>query len=172
MQKSILVPAVVSSIRIAVLPLLFYLDNIGNIALCLVVFAAASFTDLLDGFLARKLKVTTRFGAYFDSATDFVFVMCIFAFFTLKGFYSVWMLLLITAAFAQFVASSLYTKKLHDPIGRYTGSALYIGVVLTLVLPSKATFTFVEYAFLGFFMLSIASRALSLKRNYMPSQKS
>jgi len=67
MQKSILIPAAVSSIRIAVLPLLFYLDNTGKIALCLAVFAAASFTDLADGFLARKLKVTTRFGAYFDS---------------------------------------------------------------------------------------------------------
>jgi phosphatidylglycerophosphate synthase len=172
MQKSILIPAAVSSIRIAVLPLLFYLDNTGKIALCLAVFAAASFTDLADGFLARKLKVTTRFGAYFDSAIDFVFVMSIFAFFTLKDFYSFWLLLLITVAFAQFVGSSLYTKKLHDPIGRYTGSALYIGVVLTLVLPSQATFTFVEYAFLGFFLLSISSRALSIKSHQIPRQSS
>jgi CDP-diacylglycerol--glycerol-3-phosphate 3-phosphatidyltransferase/cardiolipin synthase len=98
--------------------------------------------------------------------------MSIFAFFTLKDFYSFWLLLLITVAFAQFVGSSLYTKKLHDPIGRYTGSALYIGVVLTLVLPSQATFTFVEYAFLGFFLLSISSRALSIKSHQIPRQSS
>ncbi|MGA3111135.1 MAG: CDP-alcohol phosphatidyltransferase family protein [Candidatus Bathyarchaeia archaeon] len=170
MQKSILIPTVISSIRIAVLPLLFYLYNTGNIVLCLAVFTAAAFTDLLDGFLARKLKVATRFGTYFDSTTDFVFVMGIFTFFAVKGLYSVWLLLLITAAFAQFVASSLYAKKLHDPIGRYTGSALYIGVVLTIALPSQATFTFVGYAFLGFFLLSLASRALSLKGHQMQLQ--
>jgi CDP-diacylglycerol--glycerol-3-phosphate 3-phosphatidyltransferase len=170
MQKSILIPTVISSFRIAVLPLLFYFYNTENIALCLGVFAVAAFTDLLDGFLARKLKVATRFGSYFDSTIDFVFVMSIFSFFAVKGFYSVWLLLLITAAFAQFVASSFYVKKFHDPIGRYTGSALYIGVVLTIILPSEATFTFVGYAFLGFFLLSLASRALSLKGHTMRHQ--
>ena len=97
MQKSILIPTVISAIRIAVLPLLFYMYNMGNIALCLAVFAATTSTDLLDGFLARKLKVATRFGTYFDSTTDFVFVMGMFTFFAMKGFYSLWLLLLITA---------------------------------------------------------------------------
>ncbi|MGA2682595.1 MAG: CDP-alcohol phosphatidyltransferase family protein [Candidatus Bathyarchaeia archaeon] len=164
MQKSILVPACISSIRIAVLPLWFYLYNSGNIVLCLAVFAAAAFTDLIDGFLARRLKGSTRFGAYYDAATDFAFVIGIFTFFSLKGFYPVWLLLLITVSFAQFIASSVYAKKLHDPIGRFTGSALYIGVVLTLVIPSKATFSFVEYAFFGFFLLSLASRAVSFAK--------
>jgi phosphatidylglycerophosphate synthase len=164
MQKLILIPLAISSVRIAVLPLFFYLYTTGNIALCLVLFAACALSDFFDGYLARKLKVTSRFGAYYDAATDFTLVMGIFGFFCLEGFYPVWLLILITAAFAQFLASSVYAKKLYDPVGRYTGSALYIGVVLTLVLPLHATFAFVEYAFLGFFLLSLASRALSLTK--------
>ncbi len=164
MQKSIIVPTLISSFRIAVLPLLLYVYATGNIALCLTLFAAAAITDLFDGYVARKLNATTKFGAYYDASTDFVLVIGIFTFFSLKGFYPVWLLLLITASFAQFLATSHYAKKLFDPVGRYTGSALYIGVVLTLVLPSQATFAFVEYAFLGFFLVSLASRALSLAK--------
>ena len=78
--------------RIAVLPIFLYLYSVGDLALCLVVFAVCAFTDFFDGYLARKLKVTTRFGAYYDAATDFVLVTGIFSFFFLKGLYSVWLL--------------------------------------------------------------------------------
>jgi len=105
--------------------------------------------------------VTSRFGAYYDAATDFALVIGIFTFFATKGYYPTWLLLLITASFIQFLASSLYAKKLYDPIGRYIGSALYIGIVLTLIFPTQATFSFVEYAFVGFFLISLASRIAS-----------
>ena len=146
------------------MPIFLYLYSVGDLALCLVVFAVCAFTDFFDGYLARKLKVTTRFGAYYDAATDFVLVTGIFSFFFLKGLYSVWLLVLIAASFVQFLVSSVLFKKLFDPVGKYTGSALYIGVVLTVLLPSNATFTFVQYAFLGFFAVSLAARVLSIRR--------
>ena len=164
MQKLSLVPAIVSSLRIVVLPFFFYFYNAGNTALCLTLFACSAVTDLFDGYLARKLKVASRFGAYYDAGTDFALVIGIFTFFTLKGYYHIWLLLLITASFIQFLASSIYSKKLYDPVGRYIGSALYIGIVLTLVFPSQATFSLVEFAFLGFFLVSLASRIVSLTR--------
>lgn len=65
MQKLSLIPTIISSLRIAVLPLFFYLFNTGNITSCLILFASSAITDLFDGYLARKLKVTSRFGAYY-----------------------------------------------------------------------------------------------------------
>jgi CDP-diacylglycerol--glycerol-3-phosphate 3-phosphatidyltransferase/cardiolipin synthase len=168
MQKLILIPLAVSIIRIAVLPLFFNLYNSGDIVICLTVFAASAITDLLDGFLARKLNVTSKFGGYFDATTDFVFVIAIFTFFCLHGFYPLWLLLLITASFIIFLTSSAYGKILYDPIGRYIGSALYIGAVLTLVSPSQAMFSFVQWAFVGFLVASLASRTISLAKK--PSQ--
>ena len=88
----------------------------------------------------------------------------IYTIFFAVGFYPVWLLVLIVAAFAQFVVSSFFAKKLYDPVGRYLGSALYIGVVLTLVWPTLGVFDFVEYAFVGFFLVSLASRIISLTR--------
>jgi phosphatidylglycerophosphate synthase len=166
MQKLSLIPTIISSLRIAVLPLFFYLFNTGNITSCLILFASSAATDLFDGYLARKLNVTSRFGAYYDAATDFALVIGIFTFFAAKGYYPTWLLLLITASFIQFLASSLYAKKLYDPVGRYIGSALYIGIVLTLVFPTQAMFSFVEFAFVGFFLISLVSRIVSLARKH------
>jgi len=161
LQKLIIIPTIISSLRIVVLPLFFYLYNAGNITLCLILFAFSAATDLFDGYSDRRLKVASRFGAYYDAATDFALVIGIFTFFAAKGYYPTWLLLLITASFIQFLASSLYAKKLYDPIGRYIGSALYIGIVLTLIFPTQAMFSFVEFAFVGFFLISLASRIAS-----------
>jgi hypothetical protein len=49
-------------------------------------------------------------------------------------------------------------------VGRYIGSTLYIGIALTLLWPIQATFFFVQYAFVGFFIVSIASRIVSLTK--------
>lgn len=164
MKKVIAIPTTISSLRIAALPLFIYLYNPANIIPCLIVLAFSAATDFFDGYAARKLGATSRFGAYYDATTDFVLIMGIFAFFTIKGFYPIWLLLLIAASFIQFLATSHYAKKLYDPIGKYIGSALYIGILLTLVFPAQATYSFVQFAFLGFFLLSLGSRVISLAK--------
>ena len=165
MHKLILVPTAISSVRIVVIPLFGYLYNQANIPACLALFALSAVTDLFDGYSARKLKVTSKFGAYYDAVTDFALIIGIYSMFAAKGFYPIWLLVLITASFVQFLATSGYAKKIYDPVGRYIGSALYLGIVLTLVLPAQATFAFVQYAFVVFFVVSIVSRILSLVKN-------
>ena len=164
MKTQTAIPTFISSLRITALPLFFYLYDMGNITSCLVLLTFCAATDFFDGYLARKLNVTSRFGAYFDATTDFILMIGIFTIFYAISFYPIWLLLLIAAAFIQFLATSQYTKKLYDPVGRYLGSALYIGVVLTLLWPTGAVFAFVQYAFVAFFLVSLASRTVSLTR--------
>lgn len=162
MQKLTLIPAFISSLRIAAIPFFFYLYNIENIGACLVLLAFCAASDYFDGYFARRLNATSRFGAYYDATTDFILVFGIFAFFSNIGFYPIWLLVLIAVAFIQFIVTSFFAKTLYDPVGRYLGSALYIGVVLTLLWPIEAIFAFVQYAFVGFLLVSLTSRIISL----------
>ncbi len=164
MNKKLLIPSGISALRLAALPLFFILYSLSNIAACLVVLVFCAATDYFDGYYARKLNVTSKFGAYFDATTDFTLMIGIFAFFTLEGFYSLGLVLVIAVAFIQFIITSVYVKKLYDPVGKYLGSALYIGVVLTLLFPLESIFMFVQYAFLGFFLVSFGIRIWSLTR--------
>jgi phosphatidylglycerophosphate synthase len=169
MNVKTLVPSGISSLRLAALPLFLYFFSAGDMFLCIVVFGLSQITDLIDGYAARKLKVASRAGAYFDAVTDFVFITGIFAAFTISGYYPAWILGLIAATFAQFIASSLYAKKLYDPAGKYIGSVLYIAIGLTLLSPTPAIFTLVEVGFPAFAIASMVTRTASFTANYRRS---
>lgn len=46
---------------------------------------AAAISDFLDGWLARKVRVTSRYGAMLDAATDRAFVLTVVATFLFAG---------------------------------------------------------------------------------------
>jgi CDP-diacylglycerol---glycerol-3-phosphate 3-phosphatidyltransferase len=146
--------------------LFVYFFTLANVAACLLLVGFVALTDLLDGYLARKLDVSSKFGPYVDALADFIFLFGVFAYFTIYGYYPFWLPLLIAASFIQFILTSVYTKKIYDPVGRYIGSALYIGIVLTVVYPILPVLLFVQFGFLAFFLISLASRLISLKRKH------
>jgi CDP-diacylglycerol--glycerol-3-phosphate 3-phosphatidyltransferase len=57
-------------VLIPVLVILFYLPWNGAHIACAFIFMIAAFTDWLDGYLARRLGLTTRFGAFLDPVAD------------------------------------------------------------------------------------------------------
>lgn len=66
-------PNILTLVRISVVPLLvifFYLPVWWAHLAAAIIFAIASFTDWLDGYLARYLKQTTKLGAFLDPVAD------------------------------------------------------------------------------------------------------
>lgn len=63
--------------RVVMIPLFvlfFYLNFKGHYFCALAVFAIASFTDFLDGYLARKYNLVTNLGKFLDPVADKVLV--------------------------------------------------------------------------------------------------
>jgi len=72
------IPTALTLLRIALIPLLiliFYLPIPGSRTLSALIFMVAAFSDWLDGFLARKLDLTSRFGAFLDPVADKLIVV-------------------------------------------------------------------------------------------------
>jgi CDP-diacylglycerol--glycerol-3-phosphate 3-phosphatidyltransferase len=66
-------PTWLTLFRVALLPvmvLVFYLPFRGHNILAAVVFTLAGITDWLDGYLARRLGLTSKFGAFLDPVAD------------------------------------------------------------------------------------------------------
>jgi len=66
-------PNLLTLLRIVMIPVfvvVFYLPFKYAHLLAAGIFAAASFTDWLDGYLARKLKMVSPFGAFLDPVAD------------------------------------------------------------------------------------------------------
>lgn len=66
-------PIYLTLLRIALIPLLaivFYLPWQYSHVACTLIFLLAGFTDWLDGYLARRLRLETQFGAFLDPVAD------------------------------------------------------------------------------------------------------
>ncbi|NRA71688.1 MAG: CDP-diacylglycerol--glycerol-3-phosphate 3-phosphatidyltransferase [Gammaproteobacteria bacterium] len=73
------VPNMLTFLRVFLIPVFlisFYLPIEFNYLLAAFVFWFAAGTDILDGYLARKLNQTTKFGAFLDPVADKVMVAC------------------------------------------------------------------------------------------------
>ena len=72
-------PNMLTSFRILLIPvfiIVFYLPFTWSRALAAFIFALASFTDWLDGYLARRLQLMSPFGAFLDPVADKLLVAC------------------------------------------------------------------------------------------------
>jgi CDP-diacylglycerol--glycerol-3-phosphate 3-phosphatidyltransferase len=63
----------ITLLRIAMIPvfiIVFYLPFTWSNAAAAAIFALASFTDWLDGYMARRMQQTSEFGAFLDPVAD------------------------------------------------------------------------------------------------------
>lgn len=76
------IPNLLTILRICMIPVFLILAGVSDSLLwhviAAIVFAVASFTDYLDGYLARKWHVVTNFGKFADPLADKMLVMSAF----------------------------------------------------------------------------------------------
>ena len=82
-MKIINVPNLLTLFRVALIPVLVIIFYVPDSTLSLTeknilgtfIFSVAAITDWLDGYLARKLKQTSKFGAFLDPVADKLIVI-------------------------------------------------------------------------------------------------
>ena len=99
-------------------------------------YVIAGLTDMLDGFLARRWDVESKFGARLDSLADFVFVLVVgYKLFPwLKLPTTLWMIIGLIALIKIVNAISSFVVKhrieyLHTKANKLTGFLLFVGMV-------------------------------------------
>jgi len=129
----VLTPAnVVSFSRVPLAIAFAYFPEVG---VRLGVLVAAAATDLLDGWLARRLG-PSRLGAWMDPVADKIFMLTAFAILALSGalgpFEITGVLLRDVLAPAGYLASVVAHRPFRVPPARVGGKAVTVGQTLTL----------------------------------------
>lgn len=170
-------PNCITALRLAATAVLLFLAPFR--AAFYVVYTLAGVSDVMDGWTARKLKVTSDFGAKLDSAADLVFYSVMFA----RIFPALWAglpriiwrgvqlvvaLRLITYAFAAVKFRRF--ASLHTYMNKATGAAVF-------ALPYLAHLPVLTPFCWGLFALSLTGTLEELTihiraREYNPNHKS
>lgn len=93
------IPNLLTLGRILIIPIFILLLSIWNTltghVIAAIIFALASATDYLDGYLARKWKVVSNFGKFADPMADKILVMTAFIMLVELGFAPAWVVSII-----------------------------------------------------------------------------
>ena len=100
------------------------------------------FTDALDGYLARKLKKTSKLGGFLDALIDRIFILVVALGLLISGRLNPWILLiLIIWMINESIIGELIFKKIkkiylpfvHRNSIRYAAFFLYITIGLSII---------------------------------------
>ncbi len=97
-ERVLTIPNVLSMVRLLGVPvfLLLVLDGRFDVA-AVVVLAVGGVTDFLDGYLARRLKQTSRLGQMLDPVADRLYILATLAGFLVRGIVPLWLVIVLVA---------------------------------------------------------------------------
>ena len=109
-------PNILSALRLVAAPIaaVLVLDGIDVAALCVFVFAGLS--DALDGYLAKRFALTSRFGAWLDPAADKLLMLASFVTLTMVGAVPLWLTVLVIGRDVAIVLGVGLARLLAAPL--------------------------------------------------------
>lgn len=90
-------PNKLTLLRVALIPVFILVLMTGYYWISAIIFIAASLTDALDGYIARKYKLITNFGKIMDPLADKLLVTSAFVCLVQLGDVPAWMVIVILA---------------------------------------------------------------------------
>lgn len=113
--------------------------------IALLIFLGASFTDLYDGYLARKTGVTTNFGKFMDPLADKLLTSTAFVAFVAAGYIKTWMVSVIILR--EFLITGLRSLVAYkgvvitpSPLAKWkTGGQMTVVIIILLFTNLKDT---------------------------------
>jgi CDP-diacylglycerol--glycerol-3-phosphate 3-phosphatidyltransferase len=132
-------PTWLTLFRVALLPVMvvvFYLPFPGHNITAAIVFVLAAFTDWLDGYLARRMNLTSAFGAFLDPVADKLMV-AVTLFLLVESHRGGWPGILMAVTAAVIVGREISVSALREwmaEIGmRATVQVAFVGKLKTVM---------------------------------------
>lgn len=138
------IPNLLTSMRILVVPFLIYHIAKERINIAFFIFLFGGFTDLLDGYIARRFNMMTKTGAFLDPTADKIFVVTTIIVLSLKGYIPFWAcgILVGKDLFISLSIGILYFIRKNVPINPtfFGKSAMFLeGIYLLCVMVDAFT---------------------------------
>ena len=129
------IPNVLTIIRMLLIPVFVVLFFKDYKMAALAVFCAASLTDMLDGYLARKLNQITDFGKLFDPLADKLMVLTAMVCQTFWGPLPLVAVIIVAVKELMMVLGGTFMLSKNVVVySNYYGKAAQVGFIASLIL--------------------------------------
>jgi len=129
-------PNLLSCARLALAPYVFVLQLRHRYTAVLWMFALLGITDIIDGFLARKLNATSRIGAYIDPLADKLLLSGMFLVLAFTGTIEKWLAAVVLGrdVLILLVAGALYlfTKRRNFPPSPWGKISTFVQILFVM----------------------------------------
>lgn len=146
----------ITMFRIFLLPLLvisFYFDQTGISSLA--IFLLGSFSDFLDGHIARKYDMITDFGKFIDPIADKILVLSAFIMFIDRGLVEPWVVIVVL--FRELLISGF----------RMLAAKKNISIAADIFGKLKTTTQFISVIFLFLSIILISNKMLIVGKVFL-----
>jgi cardiolipin synthase len=131
-------PSVITLGRVALVPAFVIAMLGGHFQLAFMVFAAAIVSDVLDGWVARRFRQETRFGAILDPLVDILCSFWLFVGLWVGGLVPVLLFALATLRMLMLLVGGSYLYVTHGPVRIHsTVPGKLTGLVLTALVAMR-----------------------------------
>lgn len=127
------IPILLTLFRFVLIPFFvfaYYADSSWSSTVTALIFLVASATDWLDGYLARKLNQTTKFGAFLDPVADKVLVTIALVLIA-EHFHSWWVTIPVSIMIAREIIISALREWMAELGKRSSVKVSWVGKLKT-----------------------------------------
>lgn len=168
------IPNILTVFRLLLVPtfvILFFSGVQDSLLYSMMVFFIAGFTDILDGYIARRNNLITKFGTLMDPFADKLMLLTVLTCLVIRNYIPMWVLGIIAAKdiFMIFSGFILYTNDTIIPsnlFGKVTTALFYLSIFVMLFDPNKLVYPYIIYlavlsaiaALINYFVIYVRKR--------------
>ncbi|HZK27844.1 MAG TPA: CDP-alcohol phosphatidyltransferase family protein [Thermoclostridium sp.] len=139
------IPNILTMLRLLVIPVMVYYMLKGEWITGLAIFVVAEFTDILDGYIARRYNFISKFGKLADPLADKLLQLTALFILSIGGrLPSYFFYILCIKELAMVVGALLFLKKdvvVHSNwMGKAAATILFIGIILAFLNLSTSVY--------------------------------
>ncbi len=138
MNKNI--PNLLTSLRLIIVPVMGYFLYMENYLPAMILFAFGGFTDILDGYIARKYNLITKWGKFFDPLADKLMQITALVFLVLHRFIPTIVLVVVIIKEALMLTGGIMLYRKGKTViganwyGKLATVIFYFAILVTIIL--------------------------------------
>lgn len=167
------IPNILTIIRLLLIPVFvasFFSQSENNILYATCIFIIAGITDLLDGYIARRYNMVTKWGTVLDPLADKLMQLTVLVCFTIAKYIPIWVIVVIGIKELLMISGGLFLYYFFDrtvipasKYGKIATLAFYVAILVIALNINRILDYFLITIVIGLTILAFANYSIGFK---------